>query len=159
MSKLKKNPQRISDFKPFIVQYDWKKISFPSHKRDWKKLALNNKSIALNILYVPYNTEEIRHAYKSKYNLERENQVILLHYLTVKKLSALFRGIKSYNNGDFYCLNCFCSYSTENKLKHHKNVCENHDYGYVEKPKGDNKILKYNDGEISMKVPSITYPD
>ena len=52
-------------------------ISFPSHKKDWKKFESNNKSIALNILYVPHNTEKIRHAYKSKYNLNRENQVIL----------------------------------------------------------------------------------
>ena len=27
---------------------------------------LNNKSIARNILFVPYSTEKIRHAYKSK---------------------------------------------------------------------------------------------
>ena len=29
-------------------------------------------------MYVPHNTKEIRHAYKSKNNLNRENQVILL---------------------------------------------------------------------------------
>ena len=74
--------------------------------------------------------------YKSKYNLNRENQVILLmitdgkkwHYLAVKKLSALLRGITSKHVGDFYCLNCFHSYSTKDKLKKHKDVCENHDY-------------------------------
>ena len=38
----------------------------------------NNNSVALNILYVTYNTEEIRLAYKSKYDLKRENQVIYL---------------------------------------------------------------------------------
>ena len=39
----------------------------------------NNKSVALNILYVPHNAEKVvRHAYKSKCNLTRENQVILL---------------------------------------------------------------------------------
>ena len=27
---------------------------------------------------MPHNTEKIRHGYKSKYNLTRENQVILL---------------------------------------------------------------------------------
>ena len=47
-------------------------------QKDWKKFELNNKSIALNILNVPYNTKEIRNAYKSKYNLERKNKVILL---------------------------------------------------------------------------------
>ena len=70
---------------------------------------------------MPHNT-------KSKYNLNRENQVTLLmiaddkkwHYLAVKRLSALFRGITSNNDGDIYCLNCFCSYRTENKLKKHK---------------------------------------
>ena len=66
-------------------------------KKDWKKFQLNNKSIALNILFVPYNTEEIRHAYKSKHNCKHENQVILLmitdgeklHYLAVKSLSEI----------------------------------------------------------------------
>ena len=42
------------------------------------------------------------------------------HYLAVKSLSALLRGITSNHNGDFYCLNCFHSYSTENRLKNMK---------------------------------------
>ena len=29
------------------------------------------------------------------------------HYLAVKILSALIRGITSKDDGDFYCLNCF----------------------------------------------------
>ena len=74
---------------------------------------------------MPYNTEKIRLAYKSKHNFKRENQVILLmindgkkwHYITVKRLSALLRGITSNHKEDFYCLNCFHLYSTKNKLK------------------------------------------
>ena len=164
---IKNNPERISKIKPFIDQYDWKEIDFPSTGKDWKKFESNNKSIALNILYVPYNTEKIRHAYKSKYNSTRQNQVILLmitdgekwHYLAVKRLSALFRGITGNNHGDFYCLNCFQSYITENKLKKHKKVCKNHDYCYVEMPEEYNKTLKYNEGEKSMKSPFIIYAD
>ena len=95
--QIKDHPERISKIKSFIDQYNWKEIDFPSHGKDWKKSESNNKSIALNILYVPNNTEKIRHARKSKYNLTRENQVILLmitdgekwHYLAVKRLSAL----------------------------------------------------------------------
>ena len=60
---------------------------------------------------------------------------------------------------DIYCLNCFQSYTTKNKLKKHKKVCENHDYCYVEMSEKDNKILKYNYGEKSMKVPFIIYAD
>ena len=76
--KIKRDRQRISKIKPFIDQYNWNEINFPPTGKDWKKFELNNKSIALNILYVPHNTEKICHAYKSKYNLTRENQVIHL---------------------------------------------------------------------------------
>ena len=51
--QIKKNPQRISKTKAFIDQYNWQEIDFPSHKKDWKKVELNNKSIALNVLYAP----------------------------------------------------------------------------------------------------------
>ena len=56
--------ERLSKIKPFIDKYNWKDINFPSHKKDWKKLESNNKTIVLNILYVPYNIKEIRCAYK-----------------------------------------------------------------------------------------------
>ena len=81
------------------------------------------------------------------------------HYLVVKSLSALFREITGNNRGEVYCLNCFQSYTTENKLKKHKKVCENHDCCYVEMPKENNKILKYNEGEKLMRLPLIIYGD
>ena len=165
--KIKKDPQRIPKIKPFVDQYNWNEIDFPSHGKDWKKFKSSNKSNALNILYVPHNTKKIRHAYKSKYNLTCETQIILLmitddekwHYLAVKSLSALFREITGNNHGDFYCLSCFQSYTTENKLKKHKKVCENHNYCYVEMPEKYKEILKYNQGEKSMKDPFIIYAD
>ena len=165
--KINNNRHRISKIKPFIDQYNWNEIDFPSTGKAWKKFESNNKSIALNILYVPHNIKKICHAYKSKYNLTRENQVILLmitdgkkwHYLVVRSLSRILRGITSNHNGDFYCLNCFRAYTTENKLESHKKICENHDYCYIEMPNEDNKILKYNHGEISMRAPFIIYAD
>ena len=60
---------------------------------------------------MPYNTKQIVRAYPpKKHNNKRENQVILLmitdnkkcHYLAVKGLSALLRGITSNHNGDFF---------------------------------------------------------
>ena len=81
------------------------------------------------------------------------------HYLAVRSLSALLRGISSSNNGDFYCLNCFHSYRTHNKLKKHEKVCNNNDYCHVDMPKEDEKILKYNLGEKSLKAPFLIYAD
>ena len=42
------------------------------------------------------------------------------HCLVVENLSGLLGGVTSNHNGDFYCLNCFHSYSTKNKLEAHK---------------------------------------
>ena len=140
---------------------------FPSHSKDWKKFEIHNKSIALNILFVPYNTEKITLAYKSKHNFKRENQVILLiitdgknwHYLTVKSLSALLRRITSNHKEDFYCLNCFHSYNTEKKFRKHEKVCNDHDYCHVEMPNKDNKKLKHNHRGKSLKAPFMIYAD
>ena len=76
-----------------------------------------------------------------------------------KKIVCIIRGIAGNNNGGFYCLNCFQSYTTKNKLKKHKKVCENHDYCYVKIPEEYNKILKYNEGEKSMRLPFIIITD
>ena len=124
LDNIDNHPERIPKIKPFINKYNWKDIDFPSTSKDWKKSELINE-ITLNILYVPHNTRKIHVAYKSKHNLTRENQIILLmitdgeklHYLTVKNLSGLLRGITSNHAGDFYCLNCFCAYSTKNKFE------------------------------------------
>ena len=100
--KIGKNPQRITKIKPFIDTYNWNNIKFPSQSNDWKKVEQSNRTIALNISYVSYNTKQIRRpAYISKYNYKHDNQVILLtitdnekwHYLAVKNISGLLRGI------------------------------------------------------------------
>ena len=44
------------------------------------------------------------------------------HYLAVKSFPALFTGTTSNHHGDFYCLNCFHSYTLHNKLKKHENI-------------------------------------
>ena len=62
---IEKGSQRISKFKPFIDQYNRKEINFPSNKKDEIEFEKNNKTIALNILYAPFNTKEIKYAYKS----------------------------------------------------------------------------------------------
>ena len=127
---------------------------------------LSNKTIALNILFVPYNTKQVRAAYVLKYNDERDNLVNLLmitnndkdwHYLAVKSISELLKGITSKHNGDFYCLNYFHSYTTEKKLKNHERVCKDHDFCHVKVPNENDKILKYNPVEKSLKVPFIIY--
>ena len=42
--------ERISQSKVFINNYNWEKVSFPSHKNDWNKFETSNKSNAFNDL-------------------------------------------------------------------------------------------------------------
>ena len=73
-------------------------IDLSSHQRDWEKFEQENNSIALNVLFVSYNSEEIKLAHKSNYN-KGKNQVILLiindneanncYYFAVKNLSEI----------------------------------------------------------------------
>ena len=81
------------------------------------------------------------------------------HYLVVKNLSGLLKGITTTHMKDFYCLNCFQSYRTKNKLELHKKICENHDYCHVEMPTKNNNTKRYNQGEESMKLPFVIYAD
>ena len=68
--QIKSHSERISKIKPFINQYNWKEIDFLPDKIEWKKFESNNKSFVLNILYVPYNTENMEHAYGT-WNMEQ----------------------------------------------------------------------------------------
>ena len=154
--------------KEFINNYNWKDIEYPSHSKDRRKSECNNNTIALNILYVPHNTEQIKQAYISKHNNKRDTQVNLLmitngnsnwHYLAVKSISGLLIRITSNHNEDFYCLNCFHAYTTEKKLRKHERICNDHDFCNLKMLDEDNKILKYISGEKSLKVPFTIYAE
>ena len=70
---------------------------FSSHQRYWENFEQENNSIAINVLFVSHNSEEIKLAYKSSKN-SRKNQVILpmindetdnYYYFAIKYLSEL----------------------------------------------------------------------
>ena len=70
---------------------------FSSCQRYWENFEKENNSTAINILFAPHNSEEIKLVYKSSYN-KRKNQVILLminneannyYYFPIKNLLEL----------------------------------------------------------------------
>ena len=76
-------------------------IDFSSYQRDREEFEQNNTSIALNVVFASHNSEEIKFAYKSRYNNERKNHVILLmindiakncYYFAVKNLLEFYNG-------------------------------------------------------------------
>ena len=81
------------------------------------------------------------------------------HYLAVKSISRLSRGINSNHDGDFYCLNYMHSFCADNALKKHERLCGNHDYCDIVMPSKDKNILRYNSGEKSLNVANLIYFD
>ena len=94
--------ERISKLEPFINNYNWDNIDFPAGHKDYSAFEKNNSDIAMNILYVPYKTQETTQAYISKYNKTLNTHANLLmitdgtgnwHYLAEKIISGLLRGV------------------------------------------------------------------
>ena len=77
------------------------------------------------------------------------------HFLAVKKLLALLRGITSKHYGNCYCLEFLYSFRTINKPESYKTVCENKDFCDVTMTSQDTKILRFNQYQKSDKASFI----
>ena len=62
-------------------------------------------------------------------------------------------------HGDFYCLNCFHSFTTKNILQSNKRLCENRHSCNIVMPSEDTKMLEFNQYEKSDKAPFIIPAD
>ena len=107
----------------FINKYKCKRINNPSKIDYWKIFAKNDTRIALNILYTSKKMEAfIQLIFQKLIQIVKKNIVMIpneeekdWHCLTVKKISALLRGISSKHDGDFFSLHCL--HSLEQKIK------------------------------------------
>ena len=162
------NAQRVNNLMPFIPNYNWDNIEFPAGHKQYFAFERDNCDIALNILYVPHKTQEIRPAYISKHNKTRDMHANLLmitdgygnrHDLAIQSIPALLGGVTSTHNGDFYCLNCFHSYTTHEALKKHERLCYNNDPCAVSMPNEKNKYISSTPCKNSLPVPLVIYAD
>ena len=163
----------VEEYLSLIEPYLAGLINDYKSKSEWKvRLTTKNNFISLKpgsdetrVMHTKSDNVEIRigdvikELFKSLLKRYHENLQEKGHYTAVKRLSGLLRGVTSNNNGDFYCLNCFHSFRTKDKFKEHEKICENHDYCHVEMPTKGNKIIKYNQGEKSIKLPFVIYAD
>ena len=80
-----------------LLKFKRADTDFSSCQRDWEEFEQENTSIALNILFLSHDSEDVKLTYKSSY-YKRKKQVILLtindeanncYYFAVKNLSEL----------------------------------------------------------------------
>ena len=81
------------------------------------------------------------------------------HYLTVKQLLTLLKGITFKQQGELFCFNCFCSFATKNKLESPKKICENNFFFHVVIPSEDTKLLEFNKYQKYEKATFTIYVD
>ena len=81
------------------------------------------------------------------------------HYIAIKRIPALLRGVSSTHDGDHYCLNCFHSYRTEETLKAHEELCINNNFALIKMPTEDKKYISSTPGKNTLKNPFIIYAD
>ena len=67
-------------------------------------------------------------------------EVVIWHYLAIKSMSGLLKGITSNPN-------CLHSHRTKSKLKKHEKICKNHDFCQLKMPDSENSILKSKAGK------------
>ena len=112
--------------------------------------------------------QEIRQCYTSNHNKTRYTHANLLmitdgfgkwHYVAIKSISGLLRGITSTHNGDFYCLNCFHSYGTHKKLKEHEQLCGKYGFCNLKLPDEKHKYISSTSGKNTLKNHFIIYAD
>ena len=81
------------------------------------------------------------------------------HYLAIKSIPALLRGVASTHNVDFYCLNCFHSYRTQATLEKHERICYNNDHCAIVMPDEKHKYIPSTLGKNSLHIPLVIYAD
>ena len=157
--KVSNHTERISNLIPFTPNYNWYEINFPPGSKEYNAFEKYNDTIARNVFYVPHNENKIRPAYISKFNKTREHHANLLtitegkdkwHYITIKSIPALLRGVTSAHNSDFYCLNCFHSYRTAKKINEHEELCVKNNFCLIKMPAEDKKYVTSSPGKNTL---------
>ena len=152
------HPERISNkLLKYAYKLDWNGINFPAFTTNYKIFEKNNKDIALNIFYVPYEEEEeILMYYLSNHNFTRKKQIALLkisngerrHFLALKSeqeeindcmkptksFSKLMRDISSNSHENYYCFGCFHSSRCKSTLEKHTLLRKDHGFCKIDLP-------------------------
>ena len=180
--ELRSHPERISaKLISHIPKYNWDYIDFPASMSDYRIFEKNNQDIALNVLYVSFNEQEIRPEYISEHNLVRNSQVTLLnitnnkgtwHFLALKSestedgymrpaksLSRLMRDQSSNSHENYCCYGCFHSFRCQSTLEKHTLKCKDHKYCKIILPEKDKNFKRYKHGTKSLRMNDIIYLD
>ena len=103
--------------------------------------------------YVQFISQKLVRIEKKNYINDSKWRNRMLALSCSKKTVCIVKRINiKKHRGDFYCLNCFHSFRTENKLKSHEKVCKNKDFCGIVMSSEKDEILAFNQYMKSDKM-------
>ncbi|XP_057290793.1 uncharacterized protein LOC130613470 [Hydractinia symbiolongicarpus] len=160
-----RNPNRISQMKPYVDHYNWDGMEFPTSIKSIYKFEANNPDIAVNVLHI--DGKRINILRRSVHNGRTKVVTLLLisndkktHYTAVKSLSRhLGKETSKNRNAMHFCLNCLQGFPTIESRDKHYRYCTDHEAVKITMPTEAEKWLYYRDGQQQFKVPFAIYAD
>ena len=156
-----KDPQRVSNLRKFMDNYDWSGLEFPVSIKDIGKFETRN-NISVNVLAV-----EGRYIYIHRKGRRMGREINLLmvsedglrHYTAIKSLSRLLSSKNSNTKcKQHFCMNCLQGFTQELSRDQHQAYSEDNESVRVEMPK-QGSTVEFKDGQNQFKVPFIMYAD
>ena len=156
-----KDPQRVSNLRKLMDNYDWSGLEFPVSIKDIGKFETRN-NISVNILAV--ESRDI-YIHRKGRRMGREINLLMVsedgirHYTAIKSLSRLLSG-KNCNtkHKQYFCMNCLQGFTQELSRDQHQVYCEDNESVRVEMHKQGSSV-EFKDGQNQFRVPYIIYTD
>ena len=156
-----KDPQRVSNLRKFMDNYDWSGLEFPVSIKDIGKFETRN-NISVNVLAVEGRDVYI---HRKGQRVGREINLLMVsedgirHYTAIKSFSRLLSSKNSNTKcKQHFCMNCLQGFTQESSRNQHQVYCENNESVRVEMPK-QGSTVEFKDGQNQFRVPFIMYAD
>ena len=156
-----KYPQRVSNLRKFMDNYDWSGLEFPVSIKDIGKFETKN-NISVNVLAVEGRDVYI---HRKGQRVGREINLLMVsedgirHYTAIKSLSRLLSSKNSNTKRkQHFCMNCLQGFTQEFSRDQHQVYCEDNESVRVEMPK-QGSTVEFKDGQNQFRVPFIMYAD
>ena len=156
-----KDPQRISNLRKFMDNYDWSGLEFPVSIKDIGKFETRN-NISVNVLAVEGRDIYIHRKGQRtgrKINLLMVSEDGIQHYTVIKSLRRLLSSKNSNTKRkQHFCMNCLQCFTQELSRDQHQVYGKDNESVRVEMPKQGSSI-EFKDGQNQFRVPYIMYAD
>ena len=156
-----KDPQRVSNLRKFMDNYDWSGLEFPVSIKDIGKFE-NRNNISVNVLAIEGRDIYI---HRKGRRMGREINLLMVsedgirHCTAIKSLSRLTSSKNSNTKRkQHFCMNCLQGFMQESSRDQHQVYFEDNESVRVEMPK-QGSTVEFKDGQNQFRVPYIMYTD